>query len=160
ARRAGARSPHALSAIAHSTWFQGSTCPSGQPMAPSGCWPAAMLRPVASTCSAVRTPGTDGSTEPGGTRAGRAAPARLSRRGMCPLRLLGRVDDEALADERIEHVLGEPGRGRLLHDVPDQHAVIGAGQRMVVVTHPDRALEPPVRRVQCMGVYVTAPRPP
>jgi hypothetical protein len=40
--REASRSPQTLSAIAHSTWFQASTWPSGHPIAPSGCWTAAM----------------------------------------------------------------------------------------------------------------------
>ena len=45
--------------------------------------------------------------------------------------------------------LERPG---LLHDLPDQQPVVGPGQRVVVVGDADRALDPPVRRVQPVGV--------
>src|SRR5439155_3990048 len=52
---------------------------------------------------------------------------------------LAGVEHQALADERVQGPLRHPGGGRVLHDVPHQQAVVGARQRMIVVTHPDRA---------------------
>ncbi len=65
---------------------------------------------------------------------------------------LGGIDDEALADERVEGGLGHLGEGGLAHDVPDQQPVVGPHGEMVVVVHPDRALQPPVGRVQPVRV--------
>src|SRR5215831_20060207 len=76
---------------------------------------------------------------------------------------LARVEHQALADERVQRTFRHPGRGRALHDVPHQQPVVGARQRVIVVAHPDRALEPPVGRVQTVRVVVAAyrqPRPP
>src|ERR1700735_1181170 len=130
--------PHALSAIAHSTWSHGSTWPSGQGIAPSGRWTAAIERAV------CRTPGG------GAGRAGSAglawrmgwnlATVRAERR--CRFRLPG-VDEQALADERVERGLRQPGKRGLAHDVPDEQPVVGADSRVRVVVHADRALEPP-----------------
>ena len=64
------------------------------------------------------------------------------------------VHHQALPDQRVQRLLGEPGHGRPAHDVPDQHPVIRAGQPVLVVVHADRALEPPVRRVQPVRVVV------
>ena len=46
--------------MAHSTWFHASTRPSGQPIAPDSCCPAAMISPVARISASVRIPGTAG----------------------------------------------------------------------------------------------------
>src|SRR5262245_18415547 len=61
-----------------------------------------------------------------------------------------RVEHQALADERVQRTLGQLRGRRVLHDVPHEHPVVGARQRMAVVADPDRALEPPVRRVQAV----------
>src|SRR5215470_15112353 len=63
-------------------------------------------------------------------------------------RMLGRVDDEALTDQGVHGAVGDSRDGWLAHDVPYQDLVEPAGQRMVVVAHANRALEPPVRRMQ------------
>ena len=65
---------------------------------------------------------------------------------------LGRVGDEALADQRVERLLGDPRGQRLLHDVPDQQLVVRPHRQRLVVVDTEGALEPPVRRVQ--GVRV------
>ena len=49
---------------------------------------------------------------------------------------------------------GELQRLRLLHDVPDQQPVVRLHERVVVVADADRALDPPVRRVQAVGVVL------
>src|SRR5215472_16098645 len=128
-------------AMAHSTWFHASTRPSGQPIAPEPCCPAAMISPVARNSASVRIPGTAGTAPATGVAYGIKCPApsraRCSPTGMRPRglglarggqgsggqrgtgRLVG-VHDDALADERVESLLGEPGHRRVLHDVPDQ----------------------------------------
>src|SRR4051812_43185420 len=115
--------------MAASTWFQASTCPAGYPskaayqgMAPEGsCWPA-MVSAVARTCARVRI----------------CRSAHIGR--------LCQVDDHALPDQRVEHLLGQPGRERPLHDVPDQDLVIGLGEGVLTVVDADGALDPPVGR--------------
>src|SRR5215469_5655700 len=69
---------------------------------------------------------------------------------------LGRVDDEALADQRVQGPVSELRGGGLAHDVPDQQPVVGAGKRVLVVVHADCALQPPVGRVQCVRVVMLA----
>src|SRR5207247_9023374 len=64
----------------------------------------------------------------------------------------GGVQDQALADERVEDALeAAHSRGRV-GDVPDQEAVVETDERRPVVVHARRALQPPVRRVQGVGV--------
>src|SRR5215475_7490823 len=127
--------------------------PSGQPIAPDASCPAAMACPVARISCSLSTPATNG-TGPATALAycpvsmwdtlsgtGRSLRGR-DRDGQEPGVLrLARVHDDALADERVERPLGRLGQRRVLHDVPDQ-------QRVGVVVHADRALQPPVRRVQ------------
>ena len=43
---------------------------------------------------------------------------------------------------------------RVLHDLPDQELVVGLGERVLVVGDADRALDPPVRRVEAVGVVL------
>ena len=83
---------------------------------------------------------------------GRAARTLASARSRGGLGLV-EVEHQALADQRVERPLG-PARGsaRRLHDVPDQQPVVGLHQRVLVVVDADRALDPPVRRVQAVGV--------
>ena len=86
-----------------------------------------------------------------GTARSRPEPGGQDRIGA---RRLVEVDHQALAEDRVEHLLG-PARGaRALHDVPDQDPVVGLRQGVVVVVHADRALDPPVRRVQGVGVVL------
>ena len=74
--------------------------------------------------------------------------------------LLDGVQHEALAEHRRQHPLGEAGRARLLDDVPLEEPPVAAHQRMVVVVDADRALQPPVRRVQGVGVVAAGePQP-
>src|SRR6516225_2233836 len=99
--------------MAHSTWFQASTRPSGQPIAPDSSCPAAMISPVARISASVSTPGTAGTgpatggaygmNDPAPSRA-RCSPTgvRLHGRGLGggqrgAGRLAG-VQDDALAD--------------------------------------------------------------
>src|SRR5215470_15290853 len=146
--------------MAHSTWFQASMWPSGQPIAPDASCPAAMACPVARISCSLSTLATDGtvpatalaycpvSTWDRFSGTGRSLRGR-DRHGPGPdLLWLACVHNDALADERVERPLGGPGQRRVLHDVPDQQPVVSAGQRVGVVVHADRALQPPVRRVQ------------
>src|SRR6478609_2709148 len=133
ARSAAATCPPASSAIAASTWFQMSVCsPIVQGTAPDGSCIAAIEAAVSATCSAVRMPSTYGI---------RASGSAIDSAGV----RLPEVEHHALADHRVEDPAGQPQRPGLLHDLPDQQPVVGLRERMVVVAHPDGALDPPVR---------------
>src|SRR5258708_374420 len=97
--------------------------------------------------SAVRMPATSG------TQAAARDRCELSGCNM----LIG-VYDKALADQRVQRLIGDPGDGWLVHDVPDKKPVEGAGQRMIIVAHADGALYPPVRRVQPVGMVMPGDR--
>src|SRR5215469_16911214 len=115
--------------MAHSTWFQASMWPSGQPIAPDASCPAAMACPVAKISCSLSTPATDG-TGPATALAycpvstwdtlsgtGRSLRGR-DRDGQEPGVLrLARIHDDALADEWVERPLGRLGQRRVLHDV-------------------------------------------
>src|SRR5438105_3691676 len=120
--------------MAASTWFQGSACPpANHGIMPSANCTAAMDSTVAATSAMSRMPETSG-------------------RGTHGLLVLGRVHDEALADEGVEKALEQaygPGAGS---EVPDQEAMVEAGQESLVPAHPDCALQPPVRSVEGVGV--------
>src|SRR5438552_6349714 len=119
--------------MAASTWFQGSQWPPGNHgIMPSASCTAAIDSTVAATSARSRMPGTSG----GGTSG---------------LRLDG-VDDQALADEGVEAALDQPHRAGAGGEVPDEEAVVDAGQRGVVVAYAHDALEPPVGRVEGVGV--------
>src|SRR5438270_6334376 len=107
---------------------------------PSGSWTLAMVSTVAATSSASRMPPTSGSC----TR------RLLWSRQYC--RRLGGVHDDALADDGIERPLDQPHGAGGVGDVPRQEAVVQPRQQGLVVIDADRALQPPVRRVQGVGV--------
>src|SRR5690606_26519732 len=139
ARSAASTSPATSSAIAASTWFQTSTLsPTVQGIAPSASCIPTIVAAVRATSSAVRTP---------------------SRKGICGLTGrsgpgLAEVEHHALADERVEQLAGDLQRLGLLHDLPHQELVVGPCQRVSVVGDAHRALDPPVRRVQAVGVVL------
>src|SRR5262249_32436627 len=139
--------------------------------------PVATMSAAVSTPGTAGTRGGGYVACPGGTGVGGAGPAwaGFSRTRMRTLRAaradvggtagggipaagaarlagLAGVEHQALTDQRVERPLGHPGGGRVLHDVPHQQPVVGARQRVIVVAHPDRALEPPVGRVQAVRV--------
>src|SRR5260370_27936569 len=97
---------------------------------------------------AVRMPATSGSQA--------AARDRCELSG-CNM-LIG-VYDKALADQRVQRLIGDPGDGWLVHDGPDKKPVEGAGQRMIILAHADGALYPPVRRRQPAGLVMPRDRP-
>src|SRR5215472_2250441 len=72
--------------------------------------------------------------------------------GHMSIALLLRVENEALADERIEGGLRQPGQRGTAHDVPDKQLVVAAYGRVLVVVDADRAFQPPVGRVQAVRV--------
>src|SRR3954447_18078610 len=98
--------------MAASTWFHGSAWPPGNHgTIPEGSCHSAMAPAVRRSSSALTTPGR-------------------SRRYMG----LPRVDDERLPQQRVGQTIGEfrEPRHRLAPcDVPEQHLVIGADQRML-----------------------------
>src|SRR5207245_1815843 len=108
----------------------------------SGCWLRTIAATVASRSEASRTLRALGSSTSARPRCGPTA----WRRGFL------QVDDEALADDRVERRLERAAQRRSIDHVPDQEAVIEARQRRIVVAHADGALEPPVVRVQGVGV--------
>ena len=101
-------------------------------------------------------------------RADAARRARRDRRrwggASCGHDLAG-VHHEALADQRIEHRVSHPSGQRSLHQVPYEQPMVGAHERVIVrrAGRPDRAAQPPVGRVQAVGVVPSwsprAPRP-
>src|SRR4051812_27383549 len=97
-------------------------------MRPLGSCTRAMLAADATRSDAVRTPGSSGTNT-------------------SDLWFV-QVDHEALAHDRVECPVDDARRRRLRCDVPDQHAVVEARQRMIVTAYTDSALQPPVRRVQ------------
>src|SRR6266508_5494250 len=115
---------------------------------------AAMLRPVARMSSAFKIPGTAGSS----CRRMRMLRQILHLRGGAVRRLVGfpEVDDDALAEYRVQRPFGQPGNGWALHDVPDEQPVVGTRQRMTIVMDADGAFQPPVQRVQAVRVVVPA----
>src|SRR5579875_1457530 len=98
--------------MAASTWFQGSACcPSSQGMQPSGRWTAAMACAVCSACAALRRPGSSGNT----------------------------VEDQALAQDRVERLLATTDEAGPVDDVPDQETVVLTDRPGPVVVRPDQA---------------------
>src|SRR5215467_10400362 len=102
-----------------------------------------MAPPVLAIWSVVRMPATSG-----------IQPAGRDRRDASGCNMLIRVDDEALADERVQRLVGDPGGGWLAHDVPDEDLVVGTGERVIVLVDAYQAFQPPVRRVQPVGVVL------
>src|SRR3954451_7125297 len=137
--------------MAASTESQASSWPPrNQGSAPSGDCSAAMATTVCRSWSAVSTPGTSGRSS--GTRqgSGRVIHGGLAGRDGG---LVG-VDDEALADQRVQQALEGAGQPGPAGEVPDEQPVVGADDGGVPVD-PDGALEPPkgsVQRVRVMGV--------
>src|SRR5436190_4142360 len=127
--------------MAASTWFQMSVCsPVVHGMPPSGSCMRAIDAAVAATSSALRIPSTNG------------------RCWLMPgSRGLSEVEHHAVADDRIQGLLGATGQGApalRLHDVPDEDLVVRLHERVLVVVDTDRALQPPVRRVEAVGVVL------
>src|SRR3954469_636202 len=95
------RRPDTDRAMAASTWFHASTWPGTPPvganhgMAPDGSCCATMDCAVATRSSRVSTPGTASG------RRMRTLPRGYGR--------LGEVDDDALADDRVEQPVGHAG---------------------------------------------------
>src|SRR5699024_4236538 len=109
------------------------------------------------TWAAERIPSTWGTVwsgiagHPGSLgRRGRGGGGGRGGPGRCAGRAAG-VDHEALAEHRVQEALGPAGGGGGLRDVPDQEAVVGLDEGVVVVGGADRALQPPVRAVEGVG---------
>src|SRR4051812_32754107 len=133
ARSTASSRPATRRAIAASTWFQTSVWPpTVHGTAPSGSCTEAIAVPDAATPAHVRSSGPMDD---------------LTR-----VRGLVQVDHEALAEHRVQRPLRPPGDPRPLDDVPDQEAMVGARQRMIVVADTHGALDPPVRRVERVGM--------
>src|SRR4051812_48579240 len=73
--------------------------------------------------------------------------------------LLG-VDDEALAEHGVERAVEGGGPAGLAHDLVGEEVVVLAHRPGARVVEPERALQPPVRRVQRVRVVRAAqPQP-
>src|SRR5258708_3156095 len=119
-----------------STWFQGSIWPPGNHgMLPSGSWTAAIASTVASTSSKAST--ADAS-------------------GRCIAGRFRHVQDQALAQHGVETALQVSRPGRASDHLPGQEAMVDAGQQGIVAPHPDYAFQPPVGRVQGVGMGTAA----
>src|SRR4051794_1002442 len=105
-------------------------------MAPLHSCAAAIVVAVAAMSSALSNPGSDGTSSRG--TGGSYGDGRLAG-----------VDDEALAEHGVERLLRGAGQPRPLHDVPHQQPVVEL-RRDTFAT--ERAVEPPVGRVQRVGV--------
>src|SRR3954469_21317178 len=115
--------PPVARAMAASTWFHGSAWPPGyHGTMPEGSCHSAMQSTVAATCSGVISPSTPGIA------------ISLMRRS-CPLRL-GAVQHQALAEDRVQRLLGPPGQLRRLGDVPREEPVVRLHERIVGVGGP------------------------
>src|SRR5436190_20299603 len=132
AAAASALKPHTSSAIAASMWSHGSAWPPGNHgISPDGSCASAIEAADATRSACVSTPGSSSGDTSG--------------------LWLMQIKHETLSDQRVECAVDDSRRDRVLRDVPDEHAVVEPGQRMVAL-HADRTLQPPVRRVQtvCM----------
>src|SRR5437588_12326469 len=102
--------------MAASTWFQGSAWPPGNHgIIPSPSCTAARDATVAATSASSRSPAS--SVLPTTTLVGAHAGADLELDG---------VDDQALAQHRVERPLGGPHPGTGADDVPDEEPVVEA----------------------------------
>src|SRR3954447_21833042 len=125
--------------MAVSTWFHGSQCPPGNHgiMPVSSC-SEAIHSAVWTTSSEEIAPSTSGSRDM------TVHPVNRRRVGL----LLAGIDDVALAEHRRGGSLHNLQAAWLLGDLPLEHPPVGVDHAAVVSSHTDRALEPPVRRVQ------------
>src|SRR4051812_827839 len=133
--------------MAASTWFHGSAWPPGnQGTMPLASWILAIVSTVLETSSASRTPGTSGSSM-------HPLLGWLGRRGVRVR--LGCVENDALPEQGVQGLLEQADGLRPGADVPHQEAVVQLRGQGLVVVDPDRALDPPVRGVQRVGVVRT-----
>src|SRR6185295_3816181 len=138
-RSAAAWNPATSSAMVVSTWFHGSQCPPGNhEIIPVSSCNDVIHSAVSTTSSADNTPSMSGSC--GMTRG------------------LSGVDDVALAEHWRSRALDDLHAARLLGDLPLQQSLVGLHQPVVVASNTDRALQPPVRRMQGMGVMAAGDR--
>src|SRR3954447_2670209 len=151
-------------------------------MLPSGSCTDAIASHVASSASCSKTPGTVTASPPGPADAAMAplavrpahdravARARVAAGGAplgprdvgasesrprSPVHLL-RVDDEALAHDRVQHPVdaGEPPR--VLRELPHEEVVVALRDPAVGLVDPTDAPDPPVRRVERVRVVRAA----
>src|SRR5689334_12857167 len=140
------------SAIAASTRFHGSVWPPGtHGMLPSGCCTVAIASTVSVISSRVRMPATSGRV--------RSAKAALppSPRRRCDLLA---VEDDALAEHRVERAFGDRSPARIVLDEMAEEVVVATDGSRVRIVEPVRALEPPVGRVECVRVVRAAQQAP
>src|SRR5207302_3794017 len=76
----------------------------------------------------------------------------LPTRRSSDLGRLAGVEDEALAEHGVQGTLEQPHALGGVGDVPDEEPVVQAYEGGSVVVDTRRALQPPVRRVQGVGV--------
>src|SRR5437899_829165 len=127
-------------AMAASTMFQGSVCPPGvHGMLPSGSWMVAMASTVSSNSAALTIPSTWGS--------------RCSR--VIRSSDLLRVEHQALAQHGVERPVEVRDPPRLTLDLVHEELVVLPHRPRAGVVEAERALQPPVRRVQRVRVVRT-----
>src|SRR3954466_15129860 len=138
ARSASANRFPTSSAIAASTKFQGSVWPPGtHGMFPSGCCTHAIPSIVCAISSGVMMPGTSGSS------------LRMRRD-------LFSVQHDALAEHRVERALESCRPLRVALDAHAEELVVALHRDRVGVVETERALQPPVRRVERVRVMRSA----
>src|SRR4051794_13072976 len=108
-------------------------------MLPSANWIDAMASTVSSSSAAVTTPSTSG------RRCSRVTSTDLLR-----------INDEALAEHRVERAVEGGGPAGLAHDLVGEEVVVSAHRPRAGVVEPEGALQPPVRRVQRVRVVRAA----
>src|SRR5262245_20934947 len=116
-------------------------------MLPSRCWTDAIASTVCATCARVITFATSGSA---------AGNVSLAKAALPPRRHGGRhllaVDDEALAEHRVERAFGDGGPARVVLDEIAEEVVVALHRRGLGVVEAVRALQPPVRRMERVRV--------
>src|SRR5689334_13662937 len=112
-------------------------------MLPSGSCTDAIASIVSETCARLISPSTSGSSW-----SVKAALPPLRHRG----RDLLAVEDDALAEDRVQRAFGDPGPARVLLDQHAEEVVVAADGRSLGVLEAERALQPPVRRVERVRV--------
>src|SRR3954453_18383067 len=116
-------------------------------MLPSGSWTAAIAATVSSTCRGGMSPSTSGSS-----CSVKASFPPFRHRGSDLLA----VEHDALPEHRVQRPLGGERPARVLLDQRTQEVVISANRCRVGVVEPERALQPPVRRMERVRVMRSA----
>src|SRR4051794_7168191 len=101
---------------------------------PFGSCNSAMASTVAETSAPVSTPLTSGTRTADLLCSGCPLDVDLTRASVDRFR---RVDHQALAQHRVQHLFGDTGDSRTLLDVPHEETVVELHQRELVVRRAD-----------------------